>query len=79
MDWCTNEPCVGATDDGLLKDNVDMFAWKPADLQGIGLKVIVHRLNIDSNTKPIKLEKRNFGIERNKMIEVKINKLLETG
>lgn len=62
-----------------FKENADGFTWKPLDLQGIDLEVIIHKLNIDPNVKPVKQKKRNFGVERNKVIEANVNKLLEAG
>lgn len=35
-----------------LKENIDVFAWKAVDVQGINAEVTVHRLNVDPNTKP---------------------------
>ncbi|KAL2237770.1 UNVERIFIED_CONTAM: Transposon Tf2-12 polyprotein [Sesamum indicum] len=62
-----------------LRSNNYLFAWSPSDFQGINPEVIVHRLNIDSQVKPVKQKKRVFGIERNKIIEEEVNKLLQAG
>ncbi|KAL0373855.1 UNVERIFIED_CONTAM: Retrovirus-related Pol polyprotein from transposon gypsy [Sesamum radiatum] len=63
-----------------LKENVDMFAWSPSDFQGINPEeVIVHRLNVDPTMRPVKQKKRSFGVERNKVIEEEVKKLLEAG
>ena len=59
-----------------LRKNSDMFAWSPSDFKGIYPEVIVHRLNIDPQIKPIKQKKRVFGVERNRIIEEDVNKLL---
>ncbi|KAL0406538.1 UNVERIFIED_CONTAM: hypothetical protein Slati_3967700 [Sesamum latifolium] len=56
-----------------------MFAWSPSHFQGIDPEIIVHRLNVDPQVKPIKQKKRTFGVERNKIIEEEVNKLLEAG
>ncbi|KAK4386039.1 hypothetical protein Sango_2474500 [Sesamum angolense] len=43
-----------------LRKNVDIFAWSPSDCEGIDPKVIVHRLNVDLTSKPVKQKKRSF-------------------
>ncbi|KAL2228546.1 UNVERIFIED_CONTAM: Retrovirus-related Pol polyprotein from transposon gypsy [Sesamum indicum] len=60
-----------------LRSNNDLFAWSPSNFQGIDPEVIVHRLNIDPQVKPVKQNKRMFGVERNKIIEEEVNKLLQ--
>ncbi|KAL0416179.1 UNVERIFIED_CONTAM: hypothetical protein Slati_3449800 [Sesamum latifolium] len=62
-----------------LGKNNNMFAWSPSDFQGINPEIIVHRLNIDPQCKPIKQKKRAFGVERNRIIEEEVNKLLKAG
>ncbi|KAL0378683.1 UNVERIFIED_CONTAM: hypothetical protein Sradi_3173800 [Sesamum radiatum] len=51
----------------------------PSDFQGIDLEVIVHKLNVDPQSKPIKQKKRAFGEKRNKIIEEEVSKLLKAG
>ncbi|KAL0449511.1 UNVERIFIED_CONTAM: hypothetical protein Slati_1507500 [Sesamum latifolium] len=62
-----------------LRSNVDVLAWSPSDFQGINPDVIVHSLNVDSDSRPIKQKKRNFRNERNQIIEQEISKLLAAG
>ncbi|KAL2228098.1 UNVERIFIED_CONTAM: Retrovirus-related Pol polyprotein from transposon opus [Sesamum indicum] len=62
-----------------LQSNNDLFAWSPSDFQGINPEVIVHRLNIDLQVKPVKQKKRVFGVERNRIIKEEVNKLLQAG
>ncbi|KAL2231185.1 UNVERIFIED_CONTAM: hypothetical protein Sindi_1712900 [Sesamum indicum] len=62
-----------------LSRNKDMFAWSPSDFKGIDPKVIVHHLNIDPQIKPVKQKKKMFGVERNRIIEEEVNKLLQAG
>jgi hypothetical protein len=42
----------------ILKENVDLFAWKPEDMLGIDETVITHKLAIASNAKPVVQRKR---------------------
>ncbi|KAL0455636.1 UNVERIFIED_CONTAM: hypothetical protein Slati_0902800 [Sesamum latifolium] len=62
-----------------LRKNVNMFAWSASDFQGISLEVIEHSLNVDLHKIPVRQKGRNFGRERNLVIENEVNKLLEAG
>ncbi|KAL0420443.1 UNVERIFIED_CONTAM: Retrovirus-related Pol polyprotein from transposon [Sesamum latifolium] len=62
-----------------LQRNVDIFAWTPKDLEGIDPKVITHHINIDPSIKPVKQKKRHFGPEKDKIIQVEVDKLMEAG
>ncbi|KAL2249815.1 UNVERIFIED_CONTAM: hypothetical protein Sindi_2455200 [Sesamum indicum] len=61
-----------------LRFNVDIFAWTSQDLEGIDPNVITHHLNIDPNIKLVKQKKRNFGPEKDKIIQAEVDKLLAT-
>ena len=37
-----------------LKQNLDVFTWKHSDMEGIDPAIICHRLNLDSDRKPVK-------------------------
>jgi hypothetical protein len=37
-----------------LKRNSDVFAWSHEDMTGIDPSVIVHKLNVDPNHRPVK-------------------------
>ncbi|KAL5559167.1 hypothetical protein UlMin_035378 [Ulmus minor] len=62
-----------------LKEHRDIFAWSHEDMPGIDPNVIVHRLNIDPNFKPIKQKRRTFNTERYMAINTKVDKLLRAG
>ncbi|KAL5562028.1 hypothetical protein UlMin_031775 [Ulmus minor] len=49
------------------------------DMPGINPNVIVHRLNIDPNFKPIKQKRRTFNAERYMAINTEVDKLLKAG
>ncbi|KAL0440085.1 UNVERIFIED_CONTAM: hypothetical protein Slati_2491500 [Sesamum latifolium] len=49
------------------------------DLEGIDPVVITHHLNLDPTIKPVKKKKRPFGLEKDKIIQGKVNKLLAAG
>ena len=62
-----------------LRQNRDVFAWKQADMGGIDLTVITHRLNTSQSFKPVKQKRRSFAPERPKAINEEVGKLLQAG
>ena len=62
-----------------LKMNQDMFSWSHDDMPGIDPSVIVHRLNVNPTSSPIRQKKRVFTLERHKAIAEEVKKLLEAG
>ncbi|GKF47210.1 hypothetical protein Tco_0137012 [Tanacetum coccineum] len=42
----------------LLKQNLDIFAWKPADITGVPRNISEHRLNIREGCPPVRQKKR---------------------
>ncbi|KAL5559803.1 hypothetical protein UlMin_036014 [Ulmus minor] len=62
-----------------LREHRDVFAWSHEDMPGIDPNVIVHRLNIDPNFKPIKQKRRTFNAERYMAINTEVDKLLKAG
>ncbi|GKB85384.1 reverse transcriptase domain-containing protein [Tanacetum coccineum] len=45
---------------GLLRRNLDIFAWKPADMSGIPRHIAKHRLNIREECLPVRQKKRGW-------------------
>ena len=62
-----------------LRQNRDIFAWKQADMGGIDLAIITHRLNVNPSFKPVKQKRRSFAPERQKAINEEVGKLLQKG
>ncbi|KAL0423805.1 UNVERIFIED_CONTAM: hypothetical protein Sradi_0915300 [Sesamum radiatum] len=62
-----------------LRRNIDIFAWTPKDLEGINPNVITHHLNIDPSVKLVIQKKRHFGPEKDKIIQVEVDKLMAAG
>ena len=60
-----------------LKMDQDVFVWNHEDMPGIDPSVIVHRLNVNSASSPIRQKKRVFAQERDKAITEEVRKLLE--
>ena len=64
---------------GFLRMNQDVFAWSHEDMPGIDPSVIVHKLNVNPASSPIRQKKRVFAQERDKAIAEEVRKLLEAG
>lgn len=63
----------------VLKENSDLFAWKPEDVKGIDPEIAVHRLNIKPRIKPVIQKRRHFSEQQNEIIKKEMEKLLEIG
>ncbi|GJW06745.1 reverse transcriptase domain-containing protein [Tanacetum coccineum] len=63
----------------LLKQNLDIFAWKPADMTGVPRNIAEHRLNIWEGYSPVRQKKRRRAPERNKVIQEEVEKLVDAG
>lgn len=62
---------------GVLRGNVDLFAWRPEDVRGIDPEVAMHMLNIKPYVKLVKQQRRHFGVHHNEVIEKEVEKLLK--
>ena len=60
-----------------LRMNQDVFAWSHEDMPGIDPSVIVHKLNVNPDSSPVRQKKRAFAPERDKAVAEKVRKLLE--
>ncbi|GJS34887.1 reverse transcriptase domain-containing protein [Tanacetum coccineum] len=61
----------------LLKDNMDIFSWKPADMTSVPRFIVEHRLNIREGCQPIRQKRRGHAPNRNKAIHEEVAKLVE--
>nr|GEV48597.1 reverse transcriptase domain-containing protein [Tanacetum cinerariifolium] len=61
----------------LLKENLDIFAWKSADKTGIPRSIAEHRLNVRKGCQPIRQKRRGHAPDRNKEIQEEVGKLVE--
>ncbi|GJX56967.1 reverse transcriptase domain-containing protein [Tanacetum coccineum] len=64
---------------GLLRQNLDIFAWKPADMTGVPRHIAEHRLNVRKGCFPVRQKKRGQASERNKAICEEVEKLVNAG
>jgi len=63
----------------MLQNNVDTFAWTAADMSGTDRIVIMHRLSVFKDAKPIAQKKRKLGEEKRVAAKEEVNKLLQAG
>ncbi|GJZ65922.1 reverse transcriptase domain-containing protein [Tanacetum coccineum] len=61
-----NELCT------LLGQNLDVFAWKPADMTGIPRNIVEHCLNVREGCSPVRKKKRGQVPEKNKAIQEEV-------
>ncbi|GJR61650.1 hypothetical protein Tco_1503812 [Tanacetum coccineum] len=62
-----------------LRRNLDIFAWKPADMTGVPRHIAEHRLNIREGCPLIRQKKRSQAPKRNKAIQEEVERLVEAG
>ncbi|GKC63672.1 reverse transcriptase domain-containing protein [Tanacetum coccineum] len=63
----------------LLQRNLDVFAWKPADMTGVPRHIAEHRLNIREGCPPIRQKGRSQAADRNQAIQEEVEKLVDSG
>ncbi|GJX95637.1 reverse transcriptase domain-containing protein [Tanacetum coccineum] len=59
---------------GLLRSNLDIFAWKPVDMTGVSRHIAEHRLNVREGCSPVRQKKRGQAA-----IQEEVRKLVEAG
>ncbi|GKD56728.1 hypothetical protein Tco_1290115 [Tanacetum coccineum] len=64
---------------GLLQQNLDIFAWKPADMTGVPRHIAEHRLNVQKGRSSVIQKKRGQAADRNQAIQKEVGKLVEAG
>ncbi|KAL0351199.1 UNVERIFIED_CONTAM: Transposon Ty3-G Gag-Pol polyprotein [Sesamum radiatum] len=60
-----------------LREHSDVFAWEASDMQGVSPEIMVHKLNVHPEARPVKQKKRAFGVDRNRIIKEEVEKLLK--
>ncbi|GJV42460.1 hypothetical protein Tco_1420900 [Tanacetum coccineum] len=61
----------------LLRSNLDVFTWKPADMTSVPRSISEHRLNIHEGCPPIRQKRRGHAQDQNKAIQEEVTKLVE--
>ncbi|GJT84977.1 hypothetical protein Tco_1066694 [Tanacetum coccineum] len=64
---------------GLLRRNLDIFAWKPTDMTGVSRHIAEHKLNVWEGCFPVRQKKRGQAPERNKAICKEVENLVNVG
>ena len=62
-----------------LRENWDIFAWKPADMPGVPRGLAEHHLRVDSFAKPVKEHLRRSAVQKRKAIGEEVARLLAAG
>ncbi|GJV85266.1 reverse transcriptase domain-containing protein [Tanacetum coccineum] len=62
----------------LLQRNLDIFAWKPADMTGVPRHIAEHRLNVWEECSPVRQKKKGQAADKNQAIQ-EVGKLMEAG
>lgn len=65
--------------EGVLQKNEEVFAWTHSNMPRIHPSIASHRLNIMSSSRPIWQKVRHFHLDRQKIIQTEVDKLLTTG
>ncbi|GJY69222.1 hypothetical protein Tco_0472204 [Tanacetum coccineum] len=60
---------------GLLQRNLDIFAWKPADMTGVTRHIAEHRLNVREGCSPVRQKKKGQAADRNQAIQEEVGNL----
>ncbi|GKC53812.1 reverse transcriptase domain-containing protein [Tanacetum coccineum] len=63
----------------LLQRNLDVFAWKPADMTSIPRHIVEHCLNIREGCPSVKQKRRSQAADRNQAIQEEVEKLVDVG
>ncbi|GJT76638.1 reverse transcriptase domain-containing protein [Tanacetum coccineum] len=64
---------------GLLQRNLDIFAWKLANMTGVPRHITEHRQNIREGCSPVRQKKRGQAADRNQAIQEEVGRLVEAG
>nr|GEY57449.1 reverse transcriptase domain-containing protein [Tanacetum cinerariifolium] len=64
---------------GLLRRNLDIFAWKPADMTGVPRHIVKHRLNVREGCSRVRQKKRGQAGDKNLAIQEEVRKLVGAG
>ena len=62
-----------------LRENKDLFAWKPADMPGVPRELAKHKLDLNPGSKLVKQCLRRFSPDKKAAIKKEITKLLAAG
>ncbi|GKA36298.1 reverse transcriptase domain-containing protein [Tanacetum coccineum] len=61
----------------VLRNNLDIFAWKPADMTGVPRSIAEHRLSVRKGCPLIRQKRRGHALDQNKAIQEEVAKLMD--
>ncbi|GKE41681.1 hypothetical protein Tco_1468965 [Tanacetum coccineum] len=64
---------------GLLQRNLEIFAWKPADMTDVPRHIAKHYLNVGEGCSSVRQKKRGQAADINQAIQEEVEKLMEAG
>ena len=62
-----------------LRENKDIFTWKPADMPSVPRELAEHKLDLNPSSKPVKQRLQRFSPNKKAVIKKEITKLLVAG
>jgi hypothetical protein len=62
-----------------LRDNKDIFAWKPNNMLGVPRELAKHRIDVNEGSKPVKQRLRRFSPYKKAAIKKEITKSMTAG
>jgi len=63
----------------LIREYINVFAWNYEDMPGLNLQIVMHRLNIKPDVKPVKQQQWRFCPDIMEAIEAKVHELIKCG
>ncbi|GJW22789.1 hypothetical protein Tco_0033411 [Tanacetum coccineum] len=63
----------------LLKGNMEVFAWEPADMTGVPRRVIEHALNVNLSLDPVCQKRRTFSSKKSRAVTKEVTELIKAG
>ena len=61
----------------LLKEYMDVFAWSYQEMPGLSPNLVVHKLKVNPNAKPMKQPPRKYRLDMEERIKLEVQKLLK--
>jgi hypothetical protein len=62
-----------------LQDNLDVFAWQPADMLGVPRELAEHKLKVYPQERPIRQKMVLFTPDKREVIRAELARLVSTG
>ncbi|GKG07372.1 hypothetical protein Tco_0330341, partial [Tanacetum coccineum] len=63
----------------LLTNNMEVFAWEPADMTGVPRRIIEHSLNVNPSLEPFCQKRRTFSPEKSEAVTNEVAEWVRAG